>query len=438
MAYTKTTTTSYGSRLGSSFKAIFAGIILFIAATILLFWNEGRAVRQYDNIKATQKACMHVDNVSKLDGDLENQCIHATAEVKTNDILTDGTFGISVNAIELKRDVEYFQYVEHTSSETKDKVGGSQETTTTYTYEKDWVDEPIESSEFEDPSYKRVNSTFYTLDDMTEVAQNATFGAYKLSSGLISSISGSTETALNPNLKDLEELDHEIARLKGGYSTAISGSLDKLAEKVDKLLADKDSVAADVEDEEPADNTIDLTYVHVHGNVIYIGRNETSPEIGDVRITYTQVNPGTFSVIGKVVNGEIQSNKTDDGAFSMIKRGNVAMEDMFKAAEESNNMWTWILRILGIILVYAGLKSMFGFFITVLKVLPFLSNIADVAGSIVCGIFALVWSFLIIAIAWLIYHPLIALCILVPVGAGIFFLVKMSKDKKKAAAAVAE
>ena len=42
MAYTKTTTTGYGQRLTGSFKSIGTGFLLFIGATILLFWNEGR------------------------------------------------------------------------------------------------------------------------------------------------------------------------------------------------------------------------------------------------------------------------------------------------------------------------------------------------------------------------------------------------------------
>lgn len=41
MAYTETTTQSWGSRLGDSLKGIIVGIILFIVSFPLLFWNEG-------------------------------------------------------------------------------------------------------------------------------------------------------------------------------------------------------------------------------------------------------------------------------------------------------------------------------------------------------------------------------------------------------------
>ena len=45
MAYQEIKTVGYGSRVGSSFRSIGTGIILFLAGTALLWWNEGRAVK---------------------------------------------------------------------------------------------------------------------------------------------------------------------------------------------------------------------------------------------------------------------------------------------------------------------------------------------------------------------------------------------------------
>ena len=57
MAYQETHTTSYGSRLSNSFKKIGTGLAMFIGATVLLFWNEGRAVKTAETIKEAQ-VCM--------------------------------------------------------------------------------------------------------------------------------------------------------------------------------------------------------------------------------------------------------------------------------------------------------------------------------------------------------------------------------------------
>lgn len=45
-------------------------------------------------------------------------------------------FGIKVGAIALQRSVEYYQWVEVAKKTKKDKLGGSEETVTTYTYER--------------------------------------------------------------------------------------------------------------------------------------------------------------------------------------------------------------------------------------------------------------------------------------------------------------
>ena len=54
MAYTETTRTSYGKRLGNSFGGIFTGLLLFIGATVLIWWNEGRAVKTDKMLKEAQ------------------------------------------------------------------------------------------------------------------------------------------------------------------------------------------------------------------------------------------------------------------------------------------------------------------------------------------------------------------------------------------------
>ena len=63
-------------------------------------------------------------------------------------IFEDGTFGVSVNAIMLNRNVEVYQWVEEQKSEKVKKLGGSEETITTYTYKKEWKPNLIDSKQF--------------------------------------------------------------------------------------------------------------------------------------------------------------------------------------------------------------------------------------------------------------------------------------------------
>ena len=81
-------------------------------------------------------------------------------------------------------------------------------------------------------------------------------------------------------------------------------------------------------------------------------------------------------------------------------------------------------------MVVIGFKGIFGILITLLKVLPFLADIVGLGIGLICKVLGLVWSLLIIAIAWLFYRPVIAGVLLAAIVALIVFLVK-KKDNKK-------
>jgi hypothetical protein len=108
--------------------------------------------------------------------------VHAIGDASTAEILSDGLFGISLNAINLSRNVEYYQWTEQSKEEKKEKIGGGQEITTTYTYSKKWVSSPINSSEFADPDYRNSNFVLTTIEPNQIVADVVDFGTYKLPS----------------------------------------------------------------------------------------------------------------------------------------------------------------------------------------------------------------------------------------------------------------
>ena len=116
--------------------------------------------------------------------------------------------------------------------------------------------------------------------------------------------------------------------------------------------------------------------------------------------------------------------------------GSVSADSMFESEHKSNKMMAWVLRLLGILLIYLGFKNIFDILVTLLKVLPFLSNIANMGVNLVCGVLAFVIGLVVIAIAWIVYRPVLGIILLAAAGALIFFLAK--KNKEKAAAAPAE
>ena len=121
MAYTTTTKQSYGNRVSKSFKGIGSGILLFIIGTVLLFWNEGRTVKVKRALNQAADVTVEMPDISRIDPQFEGKMVHAIGDASTAEILSDGLFGISLNAINLSRNVEYYQWTEQSKEEKKEK-----------------------------------------------------------------------------------------------------------------------------------------------------------------------------------------------------------------------------------------------------------------------------------------------------------------------------
>ena len=393
MAYQEVKTTSYGTRVGNSFKGIGGGILLFIAATVLLWWNEGRAVKTTKMLNEAQGAYVEMENPSKIDPALDGELVHATAVATTQDSLVDTRFGFGATAISLQRSVEYYQWVEHSESKSEDKLGGKEVTTTTYTYTKEWVSSPVQSSEFKDPEYQNKNMVLTTVDPQTQWAGNVTFGAYKLNESLSHSISSREPVQLAIDENILKDLNDGISRIQK-----------------------KDS----------------LNYVHQDANVLYIGRVPSSPEVGDVRITWEKVVPAKVTIISQVDGDTFKAYKAKNGkTFQTLVMGKKDASEIFESEHSSNKLLLWVLRILGVILVITGLKGIFGFLETLLKVVPFLANILGWGVSLVCTVVGLVWSLIVIALAWLTYRPVLGISLLVIAGLLVWIFAFKGKEQLK-------
>ena len=425
MAYQETKTTGYGTRVGNSIKGIFTGFLLIIGATILLWWNEGRAVKTADMLEDAQGACVEMPNPDKKSAEFEGELVCATAMATTDEVLTDKDFGISENAISLSRKVEYFQWVEHAEEKKEDKLGGKEVTTTTYTYSQEWVSSPVKSGDFKDPAYQGKNYTWTTVEDQDLWAEKVTFGAYVLNESLIHSISSTEAVELNVNEQVLQSINNSIANT---YA-AVKGQVTPSAQTEPKAAV-ADSLQTAVADSILQNNKVDLEFVHQTGNVLYYGRSMNAPEIGDVRITFEKVVPAKVTVVSQVEGNTFKpytaSNKKK---FQTLRMGKKNIDEIFEEENEANSMWTWVLRIVGILLVISGFKGLFGFLETVLKVVPFLSSIFAFGVGIICTIVGVVYSLIVIALAWIFYRPVLGIILLVVAGFLIWVFAFNGKKK---------
>ena len=393
MAYQEVTTTGYGTRVGNSFKAIGGGIIMFCLGTALLWWNEGRAVKTEKMLDEAGGAYVEMENPNKKDASLDGELICGTALATTEDSLSDAQFGVGAKAIALRRTVEYYQWVEHAQEKKEDKLGGKEVTTTTYTYTKEWTSRPVESSQFKDPAYQAKNKVLTTLDNVEQYAENVSFGAYKLNESLIHSISS-------------------VEPLVLGYDSTRVAELNK-------------------------DTTI---HVRVNQNEIYYGSSASGgPEVGDVRVTFEQIAPAKVTVMAVVDGDSFKPFKAKNGKrFQTLVMGKKSGDEIIDSAKDTNSMILWALRIIGILIVIGGLKGVFGFLETILKVVPFIAGIFGWGVGVVCTVVGVVWSLIIIALAWLFYRPLLGISLLALAGFLIWIFAFKGKDKLKELAAKAK
>lgn len=404
MAYTETTSTSYGKRLGDSLKGIITGFVLFIVGTVVLFWNEGNFVKTKKAIDEGQSVVVPVSDVNSVNPELNGKFIHASALADTRDTLTDDLFGVKELAVALDRKVEYYQWVEKSKTETKDKIGGGQEQKTTYTYQQEWTSNPVNSNNFKDAQYQGKNTVLAHVESRQAQAENVSFGAYKLPEFIISSIGGNSPVnmALSPEKK--QEWEASILKNMGKPQSATTDSTHAKQE-----------------------------LFHVQGHVAYLGQSSSNPQIGDVRVTIVKTEPATISILAKVNGNTFEPYYAENGKnVSQVAQGTVSADNMFAGAHSSNSTWTWILRLVGVVVVIAGLRSMFYIVEMVFKVLPFLANIVGAGVGLVVTIVGFAWALLIIAIAWMFYRPFIAIILIALVIGAFVYLKKRAKNKQQA------
>ena len=453
MAYQEVTTTGYGTRVGNSFKAIGSGFLMFVLGTALLWWNEGRAVKTEKMLDEAGNNYVEMENPNKKDASLEGELICGTAMATTEDSLTDAQFGIGAKAISIRRNVEYYQWVEHSQTKREDKLGGKEVTTTTYTYSKQWVSSPVPSSEFHDPAYQNKNMVLTTIEDNDQWAENVKWGAYTLPESLFHRISSreGIDLAISEDLlKQFDKTTQAAYERFYGVQKAIQQPAQPVQQPVSQpvipdsiraLLSDSakavlDSIQAVTDSLNKqmanAENKKDLKYVHQASNVLYFGRVPGSPEVGDVRVTFEKVVPAKVTVMAVVDGDSFKPYKAKNGKrFQTLVMGKKSGDEIIEGEKEANNMILWALRILGVLIVIGGLKGIFGFLETILKVVPFIAGIFGWGVGIVCTVIGIVWSLIVIALAWLFYRPVLAICLLAIAGFLIWVFAFKGKDKLK-------
>ena len=323
-----------------------------------------------------------------------------------------------------------YQWKESSSSSTKQKIGGGEETVTTYSYSKTWSDSIINSSSFEEPAgHENPGQKAYESAEL--VATNVSLGEFQLTSRLIERLSNYENYAVKDESATSTTSD-----------TPVSTETTETANSDFDYYEDYTSTTPDQPAQPAQEQTVVTTsepyQAKVFGGGYYIGANPSSPAIGDLKITYQIVRPSTATIVAKQRGSSFESYRTSNGkSIELLSVGDYSADEMFSQAEASNRLRTWIFRLLGFAAMYIGLGMILKPLSTLGAVIPLLGNIIGFATGLVSFLIALICSLVTIAIAWIFYRPILAILLLV-IAAVCFYALLQIKKKKGAAVPSAE
>jgi len=356
-SFTETTSQSWFQRIGSALMGILFGLILLPASGFLLFWNEGRAVQTARSLTEGAGLVMNVA-AERPDAANEGRLVHVTGSIRVARAPRDTELDVTPpeGTLRLIRRVEMYQWQEQTSTETQTRMGGGQDMVTTYTYRRVWQEGRIDSSRFRQPDGHQNPQPRHASRAFN--AEGVMLGGFRISDSQINGIPAEAEFAI-----------------PGG--TAEGGR--------------------------------------------YLGANPDNPRVGDLRITWRVARPDALSVIGAQLGDGFGPYATRAGdRLFMIQAGRMPAAAMFQQAQDENRILTWVLRLVGVVVMFLGWQIIFNPFKVLADVVPFIGSIMGFGTGLLAAVLTCILAPTTIAIAWLFYRPVVGIAILL-LGLGLAF-----------------
>jgi len=263
-------------------------------------------------------------------------------------------------------------------------VGGSEQDVKTYNYSKEWSSDLIDSSKFKEQAGHE-NPSSMAIKSQIQYAKNITLGDYKLTPQLIKQIRGTTTIAFNKV---------NTAALKNRFRKP----------------------------------------VQIQNDQLYIGEDEQTPKVGDIRVSETAVYPQDVSVIARQSGDSLQAYMAPAGqAVILLAMGQISPQEMIRNAATENRIIMWLLRLASLILLIIGLALMMNPIAVLADFIPFFGSLVRFGTGFIAFTLGLCLWLIAISIAWFAVRPLISVCIIaVVVVCSFLFIENVNPNRSNA------
>ena len=162
---------------------------------------------------------------------------------------------------------------------------------------------------------------------------------------------------------------------------------------------------------------------HKNGE-FHIGANPALPQIGDVSVAFQVARPTEISVIAAQAGHSFEPYRAKaGGTIDLLQTGIQSVDEMIEKAQQGNKVLTCVLRLVGFVVMLIGLSMIFKPLSVQGDALPILGTIVGAGTGLIAFLIAACLSLVTIAIAWIVYRPLLGIALLVAAG-GLTFAIR--------------
>jgi hypothetical protein len=377
--FQEVSTVSWFRRIGNAFWGMIFGLLCVIGGFWLIAWNEANGLHTAQSFAETAKAVIAVP-ISPVDQKNNQRVIYLFGVATTDETLSDPLLMVSGQALLLNRKVENYQWLEaqKDSHITEKHREGSETKSVIYYYTKGWKEGLVDSHSFKHPAGHE-NPTNALFTSQLSTAKKITLGDFTLPAQLYKDITASITV-------DLSQVD--LSNIQKATQQPLFRSASE----------------------------------------IYIGADPKNSNLGDARITLTEVMPQEVSVIGQQVGDTLQPYLAPAGKSVLILVSNhQPPQAMLRSAEIESNEMTWVFRSISLFLLALGVFLLLLPLNVIADIVPIVGSIVGAVtlmSALLMGVF--LWC-VATAIAWMLVRPELAAGLF---GVALVFFIIWFKLKK--------